>query len=62
MNILDLLPLLPEVIQLLLQKFEFFFALILPFLYGILEIFFVFGLLVVLLNVLRTSFTKDIFC
>lgn len=39
-NILDLLPLLPEVIQLLLQKFEFFLYWILPFLYGILGIFF----------------------
>ena len=34
-NILDLLPLLPEVIQLLLQKFEFFLYWILPFLYGV---------------------------
>lgn len=41
-NILDLLPLLPEVIQLLLQKFEFFLYWILPFLYGILGIFFYF--------------------
>ncbi len=42
MNILDLLPLLPEVIQLLLQKFEFFLYWILPFLYGILGILFCF--------------------
>ena len=41
-NILDLLPLLPEAIQLLLQKFEFFLYWILPFLYGILGIFFCF--------------------
>lgn len=41
-NILDLQPLLPELIQLLLQKFEFFLYWILPFLYGILEIFFCF--------------------
>ena len=41
-NILDLQPLLPEVIQLLLQKFEFFLYWILPFLYGILGIFFCF--------------------
>lgn len=34
-NILDLGPLLPEIIQLLLQKFEFFLYWILPFLYGI---------------------------
>lgn len=41
-NILDLQPLLPELIQLLLQKFEFFLYWILPFLYGILGIFFCF--------------------
>jgi len=34
-NILDLGPLLPEIIQLLLQKFEFFLYWVLPFLYGI---------------------------
>ena len=34
-NMLDLQPLLPEVIQLLLQRFEFFLYWILPFLYGI---------------------------
>lgn len=44
-NILDLQPLLPEVIQLLLQKFEFFLYWILPFLYGILGIFFCFWII-----------------
>lgn len=39
-NILDLRPLLPEVIQILLQKFEFFLYWILPFLYGVWGIFF----------------------
>ena len=34
-NILDLRPLLPEVIQLLLQKVEFFLYWVLPFFYGI---------------------------
>lgn len=41
-NILDLRPLLPEVIQILLQKFEFFLYWILPFLYGVWGIFFCF--------------------
>ena len=41
-NILDLGPLLPEIIQLLLQKFEFFLYWILPFLYGIWGCFFCF--------------------
>lgn len=59
-NILDLLPLLPEVIQLLLQKFEFSCIGFCHFYMVSWEFSFVFGLLVVLLNVLRTIYKRHI--